>query len=167
MSTVIYKPAPVRASFSLIEIIIVVILIGIASAIIITNPSKTSAAKINILQLRKILYPDGIYYLFDDGSDFVVKKDENRSGLNIEINFPKVYIYKNGEFVEKDFSEYKNKKIVFEYRVYNGIGESFILHSGNFFYVFKPFQIFKTDNMDRAEELFLNKAYFPAEGEVY
>jgi prepilin-type N-terminal cleavage/methylation domain-containing protein len=155
-----------KGAFTLIELLLVVVLIGIASMLVISHPPKITASK-KITDLRKLLYPEGVYYLFKNGNSLLVHNDKNTTDVNIPVNFPQVYVYKNGQFVIKDLGYKDNNKIVFEYRMKNGIGNSFILETDNGFYVFKPFAIIKTDNFDEAKNIYLNSRYFPEEGDIY
>lgn len=156
-----------KRAFSLIELILVVVLIGIASMLVISNPPKTGESILQTEKLRDVLYPKGTLYIFRDGGVLLEKEDENKTGLNVNINFPKVYVYENGDFMQKNFAEYDNKSVVFKYGVNNGIGDSFILYSNGFYYVFKPFKIIKTDDFEKAKDIYLGKNFFPSEGEIY
>ena len=154
-----------KLAFSLIELILVIILIGIVSFLTIKLPSFSSSKKVTILNLRDLLYPNGEFYLFNDGSGLLIK-DKNQT-LNLKFSLPEVFVY-NGEFFEKkEFGYLKNRKIVFKYTVKNGIGDSFILKNNNEFYVFKPFFIKKFFSFEEAKNFFLLKNYQPKEGEYY
>ena len=154
-----------KLAFTLIELILVVILIGLISFLVIRLPSLSSSKNITILNLRDFLYPNGIFYLFSDGNEIAVK-DKNIS-LNIPFFSPVVYIY-NGEFFEKkDFRYLGDKKIVFKYQVKRGIGDSFILQNGDKFYVFKPFLVREFNSFDKAKEFYLLNKYQPKLGEYY
>jgi len=150
-----------KLAFTLIELILVVILIGLISFLVIKLPSFSSANHITILNLREFLYPNGKFYLFKNGKEVAVK-DKNYT-LNLNFQLPVIYIY-NGSFFEKKYFE---NDIVFEYKVKNGIGDSFILENGNEFYVFKPFLIRKFNSLNKAKEFFLLNKYQPKIGEYY
>ena len=155
-----------KLAFTLIELILVVILIGFISFLVIRLPSFVSSKEVSILTLRKFLYPNGTFYLFNDGSEIAIK-DKNIS-LNIPFETPEVYVFNGNFFEKKEFDEYLgDKKIVFKYRVKRGIGDSFILHSGDKFYVFKPFLIKSFDNFSDAKDFFLLRDYQPKLGDYY
>jgi len=154
-----------KLAFTLIELILVVILIGIISFLVIRLPSFVSKQEVSILTLRKFLYPNGRFYLFENGEELAVK-DKN-STLNIPFETPVVYVYNGKFFTKKYFGYLNNKKIVFEYRVKNGIGDSFILQNGNKFYVFKPFLIKEFSDFDDAKNFFLLERYQPKIGDYY
>jgi hypothetical protein len=145
-------------SFTLIELLIVVVLIGLVSFLVIKPPPFTSSK--SITDLRDILYPNGVFYKFED-SEIIEKNDKNISS-SLAINNPTIYIYDGYEFVKKPM-----KLLQFKYRVKNGIGDSFILKCDEGVYVFKPFSITKVKDLYQAENLFLLKNYMPKEGEYY
>jgi prepilin-type N-terminal cleavage/methylation domain-containing protein len=175
-----------KLAFTLIELIVVIIIIGIVSFLVIKLPSFSSP-KITIENLREMLYPNGEFYLFDDGNEVILingkwkmgngklkelKSKEDleeaikNSNLNLSFNLPEIYIY-NGEFKKKDFGYLFDKKIIFKYGMKNGIGDSFILKNGNSYYIFKPFYIKKVNNFEKAKEEFLLNKFEPKEGEYY
>jgi prepilin-type N-terminal cleavage/methylation domain-containing protein len=152
-----------KLAFTLIELIIVILIIGIVSFLVVRLPSfATSAVKIE--ELREYLYPNGEFYLLEDGEEIV--KDKNLT-LNIKFFAPEIYKYDGKEFKKVDFGYLKDKRIIFKYKVKNGIGDSFILKNGDTYYVFKPFYIKKVDSFERAKEDFLLIRYMPKEGEFY
>jgi prepilin-type N-terminal cleavage/methylation domain-containing protein len=176
-----------KLAFTLIELIVVIIIIGLASFLVIKLPSFSSS-KITIENLREMLYPNGEFYLFDDGKEIVLingkwrkengkfKKIKDKEGLeeslkkskiNIYFDTPLVYIYDGNEFKKKDFGYFFDKKIIFKYRLNDGIGDSFILKNGNIFYIFKPFYIKKTKSFEEAKEKFLLNKFQPKEGSYY
>ena len=153
-----------KLAFSLIELILVVVLIGIISFLTVKLPSFSSK-NITVSDLRDVLYPSGEFYLFSDGTELLAK-DKNQT-LNLKFSLPEVFVY-NGEFFEKkEFGYLKNRKIVFKYTVKNGIGDSFILKNGDEFYVFKPFFIKKLNSFEEAKNFFLLKNFQPKPGEYY
>ena len=153
-----------KVAFTLIELILVVILISLISFLTIRLPSFSSSKSISIKNLREVLYPNGTFYLFNDGSEMV--KDKNIT-LNLKFELPEVYVYNGNFFEKKEFGFLKNKKIIFKYSVNNGIGDSFILKNGETYYVFKPFGIKKFNSFEMAKKFFLLKAYQPKIGEYY
>ncbi len=154
-----------KLAFTLIELILVVILIGLISFLVIRLPSFSSSKEITILTLRKFLYPNGKFYLFSDGNEIAIK-DKNIS-LNLKFETPLVYVYNGNYFQKKNFGYLDNKKIVFKYSVKRGIGDSFILQNGDKFYVFKPFLIKEFNSFDEAKDFFLLRKYQPRLGEYY
>ena len=154
-----------KVAFTLIELILVVILIGLVSFLVIRLPSFVSSKEVSILTLRKYLYPNGKFYLLSNGNEIVVK-DKN-STLNLNFETPEVFVYNGNFFDKKDFGYLKDKKVVFKYVVKNGVGDSFILQNGNKFYVFKPFLIKKFNSFDGAKDFFLLKKYQPKIGDYY
>ena len=169
-----------KLAFTLIELIIVIIIIGIASFLVIKLPSFSSP-KTTIENLREYLYPNGEFYLFDDGKEMVLKnkkwkkiKNEedleeviNKSKINISFYAPVDYQYDGQEFKRENFGYFFDKKIIFKYSVKNGIGESFILKNGEDYYVFKPFFIKKTSSFEEAKREFLLSKFTPKEGYYY
>ena len=146
-------------AFTLIELLIVLVLISVATFLIITFQKPTSFSTLTPKNLREYLYPNGEFYLFDDGSNLAILKDKNVTNVNINLNTPEVLIYKNGHFEKKEFENLNDKQVVFKYKVQNGIGESFILKANDKYYVFKPFFIKKTNSLEKAKTLFLLNKY--------
>jgi prepilin-type N-terminal cleavage/methylation domain-containing protein len=176
-----------KLAFTLIELIVVIIIIGLVSFLVIKLPSFSSP-KIKIEDLRNYLYPNGSFFLFDDGKEIVlvngkfkmkngkfmkIKDEEDldkaikKSNINISFDIPVVYKYDGEVFKRKDFGYFFNKKIVFKYDVKNGIGDNFILKNGSDYYVFKPFYIKKVNNFEKAKNEFLLTRYMPKVGEYY
>jgi len=156
-----------KPSFTLIELLLVVFLIGVISSLVIYIPTTYSSKRVEIQNLRDFLYPDGVFYLFEDGSNLAVMPDKNISNIDININFPEVFIYKNGDFEKKEYNMLNDKQIVFKYSVKRGIGESFILAANSKFYIFKPFEITQKTTLQQAKDKFLNISYLYKEGEIY
>jgi hypothetical protein len=153
-----------RVAFSLIELIIVIILIGIISLLVIKIPSSF-LKQLEIEDLRDFLYPNGILYFLDNKE--IIVQGEKKGKISLSIDNPIVYIYDGQEFRAKDFSYLKNKKIIFKYEVKNGIGDSFILKNGNNYYVFKPFYIKKVSSFSKAKKEFLLTDFEPRVGSFY
>ena len=154
-----------KIAFTLIELILVVILIGLISFLVIRLPSFVSSKEVTVLTLRKYLYPNGKFYLFSNGDEIAVK-DKNLT-LNLNFETPEVYVYNGNYFKQKEFNDLGNKKVIFKYIVKNGIGESFILQNGNKFYVFKPFLIKEFNSFSAAKDFFLLRNYQPKIGDYY
>jgi prepilin-type N-terminal cleavage/methylation domain-containing protein len=169
-----------KLAFTLIELIIVIIIIGLVSFLVIKLPSFSSP-KSTIEDLRELLYPNGMFYLFNDGKEIILKngkfqkiKNEEdlekvvkNSKININFDIPEVYIYNGEEFKRKDFGYFFDKKIIFKYSVQNGIGDSFILKNGEYCYIFKPFYIKKVNTFEKAKNEFLLIKFAPKTGEYY
>ena len=149
----------VRA-FTLIELLIVVFIIGIVSFLVISLPSFNNK-KYSIKDLKKLTYPNGTFYLFQDGSNILIR-DKNKS-INIAINLPEILEYKDGYFVKKEFKIFNGKKVVFKYSQKNGLGDFFILKCDEGVFVFKPLYIKKFNNLNEAENFYLLKDYQKAD----
>jgi len=149
----------VRA-FTLIELLIVVFIIGIVSFLVISLPSFNNK-KYSIKDLKKLTYPNGTFYLFQDGSNILIR-DKNKS-INIAINLPEILEYKDGYFVKKEFKNFNGKKVVFKYSQKNGLGDFFILKCDEGVFVFKPLYIKKFNNLNEAENFYLLKDYQKAD----
>ena len=76
-----------KLAFTLIELILVVILIGIVSFLVIRLPSLSSSKNVTILSLRDFLYPNGTFYLFSDGNEVAIK-DKNISVSYTHLTLP-------------------------------------------------------------------------------
>ncbi len=157
---------PKLKAFSLIELLIVIVLIGIVSVLVISFRNLSSFV-LTPSNLREFLYPNGKIYIFEDGSNLVVLKDKNITNINIKINLPEVFAYKNDNFEKKIFNDINDKRVVFRYEEKNGIGESFILKTDSGYYIFKPFEIKKVSDFEIAKDIFLLTKYKYKEGEVY
>jgi len=143
-------------AFTLIELLVVVFIIGIVSFVSISIPSFSNK-KYSIEELKSLTYPNGTFYLFNDGSNLLIK-DKN-STLNISINLPEVLEYKDGYFEKKEFKDFHNKKVVFRYSQKNGLEDFFILKCDKGVFVFKPLYIKKFENLDEATAFYFLKNY--------
>ena len=56
-------------AFTLIELLIVLVLISVATFLVITFQKPTTLSTITPENLREFLYPTGEFYLFEDGSN--------------------------------------------------------------------------------------------------
>lgn len=141
-----------KLGFSLIELILVIVLIGVISFLVIGFP-KIFPSSFN---LYEALYPEG---------NITVYKNRIVSSKKVKFNCKdiNVYVYAGGNFEKKVYPN----KILFEYFVKNGIGESLILKCDKKFYVFKPFGMSETESLKKAEEIFTNKKYKPKIGSFY
>ncbi|AZV45731.1 hypothetical protein C3L23_00085 [Nautilia sp. PV-1] len=148
-----------KLAFSLIELIIVILIIGIVSFLVIRLPSFYFSSDITDLQSR--LSPNGEITVYKNGTVVSSKK------VIFNCENPEVYEFINGSFEKKIYQKENEKTPVFKYRVENGAGESFILKCKNVWYVFKPFRILKFKNENEAENTFLNSKYFPKIGSYY
>jgi prepilin-type N-terminal cleavage/methylation domain-containing protein len=148
-----------KLGFSLIELIIVVLIIGVVSFLVIKLPSFYFSA--DIADMLSKLSPNGEITVYKDGKISSNKKVDFNC-KNIEV-----YLFKNGEFQKAVYDKENEKEVLFKYSVHNGIGESLILNCDNKWYVFKPFKIIKADSFKEAKDKFLNKKYFPKEGSYY
>ena len=119
-------------SFTLIELLIVIVIIAVVSVMSIKMFSFSKEKKIE--DLYSLLYPNGKYYI--------------KSGffsLPVYIHNPKVYYYYNNTLKRKYFINNQ-----FEYKVKNGVGESFLLVCDEGIYLFKPFKILKFSTVSDA-----------------
>ena len=153
-----------KLAFTLIELIIVVLIISILSFLVIKLPTVVTR-KPKIEYLRNYLYPNGVFYLLDNGEEIVTK--EQNTTLNINFITPQVYRYNGKEFKRVEFGYLNNRKIIFKYKVKDGIGDSFILKNGETYYVFKPFFIKKYNTFEKAKNSFLLINYLPKKGNYY
>jgi len=154
---------PKLKGFSLIELLIVVVLIATVSVLVISFKNPPSV--LTPLDLREYLYPEGKIYIFEDGS-FIVK-NKNIKNINLKLENPEVFEYKNGNLEKKYFNDFNNKKVVFKFEVKNGINESFILKTDKAYYVFKPFEIKQVNSLEEAKNYFLLTNYKYHKGDVY
>jgi len=150
-----------KVAFSLIELIIVVILIGLVSFLVIRLP-KFNSPFLTPYDLRNYFHPNGKLWVFEDGSNIT---DKNKS-INFKLTLPVVYVYENGWKI-KHFKPYLNKKVVFFYKIKRGIQNSFILKSEEGIFVFKPLFIYKANSIQEAKEIYFNKKYPFEKGKVY
>ena len=126
-------------AFSLIELILVVLLIGLVSFLVIKLPNFNKSYSFE--NLRELLYPNGEFYLFENGN-MIIKNNEAK-----EINFR----YKNFEvmnlnYERVEFPKFENRKVLFYYKMRNGIGDVLIVKSNNV-YFFKPLWVLKFKNI--------------------
>ena len=155
-----------KLAFTLIELIIVILIMGLVTFLTIKLPSIAFSKPKDILHLRDMLYPNGTIYVLKEKS-FISKNDKNST---ININFDKdlkVYKYNGEEFEIVNFPYLNDNKIIFLYKVKNGVGDSFILKNYNTYYVFKPFYIKKFNSFQKAKNEFLLTKYMPKVGEFY
>ena len=146
-----------KLAFTLIELIVVVVLIGIFIFLVI--PREVKYVKIlSPSDFYDFLYPNGKMIVFKDGTNLVIFPDKNLTNVNINLNFSEVYVYENGMFKRKYFDNVDDKEVVFEYSVKRGIGDSFILSGNDKFFVFKPFWIYTLDSFEEAKDKYLLKS---------
>ncbi len=149
-----------KLAFTLFELIIVVIIIGIVSFLVLKLPSFSNSKSIKIEDLRDVLYPNGKLIITSD-------KIISTKKINIKITNPEVFVFRDNILLRKNFKDLNNSKILFEYNVKNGIGDSFILKCNEGIYVFKPFKIIKVFSFSEAKNRYLNMSYQPREGSFY
>ena len=153
----------IKRAFTLIELIVVVIIIGIVSFLVIKLPTFSSAANETVENIRKSLSPYGVIYIVRDEKGSHLLSDANLS-LNLQIDEPEVYVYDNGIFIKKSFDRYKDKDVIFKYSVSKGIGDSFILKCREGIYLFKPLFIKRVKSFEEAKREYLLSAYQPKSG---
>ena len=149
-----------KLAFTLFELIIVVIIIGIVSFLVLKLPSFSNSKSIKIEDLRDVLYPNGKLIITSN-------KIISTKKINIKITNPEVFVFRDNILLRKNFKDLNNSKILFEYNVKNGIGDSFILKCNEGIYVFKPFKIIKVFSFSEAKNRYLNISYQPREGSFY
>ncbi len=149
-----------KLAFTLFELIIVVIIIGIVSFLVLKLPSFSNSKSIKIEDLRDVLYPNGKLIITSN-------KIISTKKINIKITNPEVFVFRDNILLRKNFKDLNNSKILFEYNVKNGIGDSFILKCNEGIYVFKPFKIIKVFSFSEAKNRYLNMSYQPREGSLY
>lgn len=149
-----------KLAFTLFELIIVVIIIGIVSFLVLKLPSFSNSKNIKIEDLRDVLYPNGKLIITSN-------KIISTKKINIKITNPEVFVFRDNILLRKNFKDLNNSKILFEYNVKNGIGDSFILKCNEGIYVFKPFKIIKVFSFSEAKNRYLNMSYQPREGSFY
>jgi len=148
-----------KLGFTLIELIIVVLIIGVVSYLAVKLPSfYFSSDTGGILDALK---PNGEITVYKNGDVVSDKK------VVFKCEKPEVFVFENGNFEKKTYEKENEKQPVFKYRVENGIGESLILHCSGKWYVFKPFSVKGFDSFEEASSVFLNKEYFPKMGSYY
>ncbi len=152
-------------SFTLIELLIVVILIGIVSFLVVRVPAIMQPP-LQIEELRDYLSPDGKLIVFEDGEAVVLKNREKRE-TDLLISHPVVYKFVENRFEEVHFEPIGNRRVLFSYTVRHGLGDYFILGCDEGYFVFKPLIIQKKRTFEEAKRLFLFSDYQPFPGEYY
>jgi len=145
-------------AFTLIELIIVVILVGIISYIAVANIKTAINPAITPDKFRDILSPNANLFIFRDS----ISIDKNIS--NIKITNPVVY---DKDLKKINFKNYNDKIVVFKYTIKNGIQNSYILACNEGIFVFKPLETIKTTSLQKAKELLNMSEYLPKEGSYY
>jgi len=140
-------------SFTLIELIIVIIIFGVASYLV-TSSIKSTQTVITPEQFRD--FKNKTIYLFRDG--FSIKH------VKIKLTNPIVY---DKDLKEIKFDRYNDKEVIFKYVVHNGIQNSYILESNEGIYVFKPLQTIKVNSLKEAQKILTYSDYSPKEGSFY
>ncbi len=169
----------VRA-FTLIEIIVVIILIGVIFSLVLSNFTSTSR-KNSLLKMKdlplyiKKMYPkvDSTLYMYGENCDksvislnndsyietptFGFRKENTILNINISQDFRKV------TFLETRIDK-KKENICFKLDFHNGrFFDKFIMTSKNTYYLFSPFyqeiKTFKT--LEDAQKAYKNNALYP------
>jgi prepilin-type N-terminal cleavage/methylation domain-containing protein len=152
-----------KLAFTLLELIIVVIIIGIVSFLVIKFPKNNSLSSLTPFGLRNYFYPTGKLVVFEDGINIT---DKNKS-VNLKLTLPVVYVYEDNEWKIKNFNKFNNKEVVFEYEIKNGVQKPFILKCDEGIYVFKPLFVYKVSSLQEAKDLYFNKQYALEKGKIY
>ena len=139
-------------SFTLIELIVVVVILSVVSYLVLTSIKTLNTQIITPDKLKDTFWPNGVFYLFREG---------NKS---IKLTNPIVYD-KNLNIIH--FQKYKNKEVLFRYKIKNGIQNSYILKCNEGIFVFKPLEIIKVNSLNQAKKILSYKDYLPIEGSYY
>jgi len=153
-----------KFSFTLIELIVVVILMGVVYFIVLSNYSKQHLPFIKITQLYNTLPKNCKFIVFQDSNNIELIHNKK---YNFHIKDPHLFKIVNNELENIKLPYYKNKQIIFEYIKHNNIQNSYILKSNEGVFLFTPFKIIKTDSLENAKELFLNEKFLPSDGNYY
>jgi len=143
--------------FTLIELLLVVLLIGLVSFLVIKLPSFNKTYTFS--DIREILYPDGEMYIFKDGKYLFLK---NSKKLKVNFRFLDFEVL-NQDFERVEFPKYKEKEVLFHYRIKNGIGDVLIVKEKNV-YFFKPLWVLDFKNMQSLKKYL--ESLQPVEGRV-
>ncbi|WP_457564267.1 hypothetical protein [Caminibacter sp.] len=143
-------------AFSLIEFILVVLLIGLVTFLVIKLPSFNKIYTFN--DLRNILYPNGEIYIFKDG--YIILKNGKKQDINFRYSNFEVL---NLDFEKVVFPKFKEKDVLFHYRIKNGIGDVYIVKEKKV-YLFKPLWEMRFDSLSSLKNYF--DSLQPVEGRV-
>jgi len=144
-----------KIAFTLIELIIVVIIIGISSYLVVSNVKTATNPIITPEKFREAFYPDKTLYMF---------RDSFNTKLNISLTNPIVY---DKDLNQINFKRYKDKDVLFKYSIHNGIQNSYILECNEGIFVFKPLKTIKVNSLQKAQDILTMKEYMPKEGDFY
>jgi len=145
-------------SFTLIELIIVIIIFGITSYLVFSNIKTTIHPLITPDKFREVFLPTGNLYIFRNK----IYNDKNIT--NISITNPIVYDKNLKQII---FNRYKDKEVLFKYSIKNGIQNSYILECNEGIFVFKPLYTIKVNSLKEAQKLFSLEKYLPTDGNYY
>jgi hypothetical protein len=148
-----------RVGFTLLELIIVVFLIALISFLVIKLPSFNKSYSYE--DIRKLLYPSGVIYVFEDNKAVIIKKKKKKT-INFKTQNAEVY---NIDFERIKFKPFEDNKVVFKYVLKNGIGEVYIVKTSKKTYLFKPLWIKKFSSLNAIKNYLLSLQ--PALGEYH
>jgi len=154
----------IKKSFTLIELVVVVILIGIVYFIVLDNYSIKEDKFLKIEQLYSKMPKNCEFLVFANGKN--IELTTNKS-FNFTIKNPKIYKLINNNLKRVFLLNYNNDEVIFRYIKHNNIGSNYILQTDNNIYVFTPFNIIKTSNLETAKKLMINKDLWPTDGDYY
>ena len=145
-------------AFTLIELIIVIIIFGVASYLVTSSIHSSTKESITPDKFREV-FKNTTIYMFRD--NFLILNNKN---VKIKLTNPIVY---DKDLKEIEFQRYKDKKVIFKYVIHNGIQNSYILECNEGIFVFKPLETIKVDSLQKAQEILTYKDYLPEDGNYY
>ena len=176
-----------KRAFTLIELMIVIIIIGLVYAIALSNLKKSGTKEqINFEDLRSALskYQKSHQYLkytiYGDECQNASLLIEGKQQSDIKILFKKdknMEVLTNdryGDIIKKEYEkkmmDKKEQRVCLEYELYpNGSGSSYIVKYQEKYYVFHPFfektKIF--DDQEEAVENLLHNKLYPKSADDY
>ncbi len=169
-----------RKAFTLFELMIVVVLIGITYALVLSN--FNTKKKVHILKLANIkeallpFWSKGkridfyLYHNCKKSAIFINGEFQEKLKADIKSSeFEKIEVYKpnaQGEAVKVVFPpimiENKFQKVCFQYTLFpNGSNSNFILKKKQFYYIFYPYfqDVNKSEDLSQAVELLQHPEY--------
>jgi prepilin-type N-terminal cleavage/methylation domain-containing protein len=174
------KTPKLRSAFTLFELMIVVVIIGVIYSLILSNFHTKKQVKIlKIEDIKEALLPLWSkgkridFYLYDSCQKSAIFLNEvYQETKEIEIplkRFQSIELYKpdmRGEAQKVTFTpimiDNKLHKVCFKYSIFpNGSNSSYLLKKDNKFYIFYPYfqDVNTTDELSEAIDLLQHKAY--------
>jgi prepilin-type N-terminal cleavage/methylation domain-containing protein len=168
----------VKKAFTLIEITIVLLLLGVLYSLVLSNYTKKISPKAQSIEdltnfTKKSGYANGTFYIYGDMCDngmFIDKNDTKHK--TPYFNYPKDSAIMARDISEK-FSQIrfddirvnkKNEKVCLElvYKNYRFLAK-YILSASGKYYLFMPFwqKIKRFSSLEKAKELYIENALYP------